>query len=268
MFNFVYNGVDFAHKIDHAYNPQENHESHIHPFTEIFYLVKGNVIYTVDTESRKLSPGDLVVIAPGKHHFASVTPDEPYERYVLKFPDETMPPFLPQKIKYHKYSPFFVSSKKFSTVFSLMDTFYENYNNDKDGLYALLISETVKLLVFLSREPTVAPDVTNTTVSQFIKYINENITKNITIETLSSEFHFSKSYVSNEFKKQMQTPIIQYIREKKILAAHERILSGEKKSTVAQMFGFENYSTFYRQYTKLINTKKINHSPTKVDPNE
>ena len=47
---------------------------------------------------------------------------------------------------------------------------------------------------------------------------------------------------------------------KKIIAAHQMILAGEKKSAVAEMFDFKDYSTFYRSYVKI-----IGHAPGSIE---
>ena len=77
------------------------------------------------------------------------------------------------------------------------------------------------------------------------------------MQTLSDEFHYSKSFITVEFKRQMKIPIMQYVRSKKIIAAHHMILSGTKKHEAAEMFGFETYSTFYRAYKKFIELNEI-----------
>ena len=92
-----------------------------------------------------------------------------------------------------------------------------------------------------------------------VKHIDENIREPITLDSLAENFNFSKSYISNEFRKAMKIPIMQYVRAKKIIAAHRLILNGEKKRVVAEMFSFDDYSTFYRSYVKV-----MGFSPTDI----
>jgi hypothetical protein len=49
---------------------------------------------------------------------------------------------------------------------------------------------------------------------------------------------------------------MQYVRSKKIIIAHQLILGGMKKSEVAEKLSFENYSTFYRCYKKMIDSSE------------
>lgn len=250
MFNFVHGGIDFAHKLDAASSPTESYYKHVHAFNEIVYFVDGDVEYTVESETRVLAPGDLVLISPGKFHFATVNSDIRYERYILKVPDALLPKFLAERIR--GLSPFFGNVKEWESVFGRFDSYFEHGNFSDDELTAMFLSDTTKLLIMLSKTPSDAPYQTNAVIAEIVKYIDENIRQSISLETLSEAFHFSKSYISTEFKRYMKIPIMQYVRMKKMITAHQLILAGEKKSYVAEQFGFENYSTFYRQYLKML----------------
>lgn len=255
MFSFVYKDIDFAHKLDDSTTPSENFERHMHYFNEILYFVKGDVVYHVESESRQLQPGNIVLIPSGKYHFAVCDLQVPYERYVLKFPDTILPPFLAERIR--NLHSFHTDTMKYFLNFNCLDDYVQQFQ-DQDEVYALFMSELIKLLVLLSKESDNAPPTTrqNDIIRSIIDYIDTHLQENITLEMLCDHFHFSKSYLSNCFKKNMKTPIMQYVRSKKIIAAHHMILSGVKKTVAADYFGFDNYSTFYREYTKIIGIGK------------
>lgn len=249
MFNFIYSNVDFAHKIDDAYSRKDDYDRHMHYFNEIVYFVSGNVEYTVEAETHRLKEGDIIVIQPGKYHNAKILDNEtPYERYVLKFPDEILPDYLREKKA--AQDTFFFDKKKFALNLQLLDSYYGNYSDEDTK--TLFIGETIKLIIMLCKESSERQIKKNDFITNIINYIDENIRQTITLDTLNKEFNFSKSYISNEFKRHIHIPIMQYVRAKKIIAAHPFILGKEKKSVVAEMFGFENYSTFYRSYIKVM----------------
>ena len=248
MFEFVYKDIDFAHKIDEASNPTENYEKHIHYFNEIVLFVTGDVLYTVETETRKLQPGDIIFIPSGKYHFATVNSDAKYERYVLKFPDSYVPAYI--KEKRNASSCFLGNAHRYFDVFKNFDELRKTY--DVEELYSRYLCETILLLIKLYHTPAPLQKESPALIHSLINYINENIHKKITMDVLNKEFNFSKSYLSNEFKKHMKAPIMQYIRTKKILAAHKMICDGMKTGQVATYFGFDDYSTFYRSYIKIM----------------
>ena len=148
-----------------------------------------------------------------------------------------------------------------ANVFSRFD-FYNDFGDySEDELKAVFVADVIKLLIALSKAPSAAPNRINAVIADIITYIDENIHTNLSLDELSELFHFSKSYLSNEFKRAMKISIMQYVRMKKIIAAHQLILQGEKKSRVAEQFGFDNYSTFYRQYMKLLQGDALEMSP-------
>lgn len=248
MFSFVHKNLDFAHKIDRPRSPTEEYFKHIHYFNEILYLVRGDIDFTVESESRHLEEGDLVFIPSGKYHFATVNHNLAYERYVLKFPDQFLPDYVREKVSLGAY--FFTDSKKYELMFNLLDGYVQEYNEDE--LYTLFVSEILKLTTMLCHGHAQPAEKHDDFIAQLISYIDANLQTPLTIQSLSDEFHYSKSFINTEFKNHMHVPIMKYIRTKKVISAHQMILSGVKKTEVAELFGFETYSTFYRVYKKLL----------------
>lgn len=248
MFRFEHNNLDFSHKLGTASVPIDDYNKHLHTFNEILYFVRGTVKYNVESESRVLSEGDLVLVRPGKYHFAEVNDQEEYERYVLKFPDSALPPHLAERLK--KQSSFFGNVKKYGIIFNQLDSYVDNFSTE--DTYSLFVAELTKLLVMLCKEQTVTATHHDDFIATLVDYVDNNIQETITLNSLAKHFNFSKSYISNEFRRTMKMPVMQYVRHKKIIAAHQMILAGEKKSVVAELFNFKDYSTFYRSYVKII----------------
>ena len=78
---------------------------------------------------------------------------------------------------------------------------------------------------------------------------------------ICNDLNFSRAHISNEFSRVMKIPVMTYIRYKKIIAAHQKILEGNVKiNEVAYEYGFEEYSTFYRNYIKIIGKPPYSNS--------
>ena len=65
------------------------------------------------------------------------------------------------------------------------------------------------------------------------------------------------------FKSELRVGVMQYVRDKKILLAHQKIRKGEKPTDVYLMCGFSNYPSFYRAYTAYFGTSPKEAKPTK-----
>ena len=260
MFNLIYNDIDFQHKLDEAGYSSEVFEKHIHPFDEIVYFIDGNVIYTVEAESRKLKPGDIIFIPAGKYHFATVDITSKYERCVLKFPSSYIPGYI--KTIRASCSCFLGNAPQYMNMFIKFDEMKESYSNDE--LYSIYMCDTIRMLVEIyhaSSHPVQNQEEIPAIIKFLLEYINDNLDKKITLDSLSKASNFSKSYISNSFKFYMKTSIMQYVRTKKILAAHKMIENGDKPYQVAKKLGFDDYSTFYRSYLSIIGYAPSNNNP-------
>ena len=251
MFNYTFGNIDFSHKIDTPTSPSEEYLKHMHTFMEILYFVQGDVEYTVESETRTLQPGDVVLIAPGKYHFATVDLNSnPYERYVLKFPEILAPDYLKNNLLSH--SPFFPDTESYAHFFRDLDNYADNFTREE--LNSIFTADLTKLLVYMNRAANTGKQKTNAFIEKIINHINNHITEEITLEKLADDLIYSKSYISNEFKKYMKIPVMQYVRSKKIMFAHTLIMNGMKKCEAAETLGFTNYSTFFRAYQKMLKT--------------
>lgn len=246
MFHFVFDHIDFAHKLDEREKPTENYEKHLHYFYEVVYFVHGKVNYHVEGESKRLNSGDLVFIEAGRNHFAEVSLIESYERYVLKFDSALLPPYLQTHIKeiktFHNLSPIIAG------IFSNLDLYIESYSKEETAL--LFESELQKLLVFLLHDKKEIDSVYDENIAKIIEWIDAHIEEPISLKRIASTFHYSSSQICNAFKKSVKMPLMRMVKAKKLIAARNAIERGEKKNEVALRYSFENYSTFYRLYVK------------------
>lgn len=247
MFRFVSNGINIAHKLSNASDPGNDFGRHMHNFYEILFIVKGSVKYNVESEKRKLNARELVLVAPGRYHFAEVSDNAPYERYTLKFPEYIVPAHVLNRLR--DKEAFFGVQKTYSDFFFNLDSYINKYS--EADLATIFQCEIVKLLIMLCNEEACSGEQSDI-IAQVVAYIDKNICLPLSLDTISQEFSFSKSYISKQFKKTMKIPIMHYVRYKKIIHAQELILNGEKKSYVCKKLGFDNYSTFYRNYLSIL----------------
>ncbi len=260
MFKFEYKELDFAHKLDNATSPEDQYTKHMHAFVEILFFVSGQVTYNVEGEKRVLKPGDCVLIQPGKLHFAQVNHDILYERYVLKFPEK----FIPKHMKsfFLHSTPFFRISQDGTNLFKSLDIYYQMVNDE--DMEIICFSKLMELFVLLknSHEKEQSYD-RSSVVTEITEYIQNHLCENLSLSKISKDLSYSESYISSYFKKEMHTPIMKYIRTKKIIYAHSLISEGAKPYEVCEKLNFNDYSTFYRQYLKVVGVAPSSHPKKK-----
>ncbi|MDD7042984.1 MAG: AraC family transcriptional regulator [Mollicutes bacterium] len=248
MFSFVKQDVDFSHKLDYASSPKDQYSKHMHVFYELILFVRGDVDYHVEGETRHLESGDIILMSPGKFHFATVNKDVSYERYVFKFPVSFLPSSLQERLR--NMCPFFPSKRNVESAVRAFDTFYDLYNDE--DLYLLAKCKMQEIMVYLANSRGNVPEFQNNDIiSVLIDYIENHIKEDLALENIAKDLHYSESYLSNQFKKAMKCSLMKYIRSKKIVLAQQMIREGRKAVDVAEELSFNDYSTFYRSYLKV-----------------
>lgn len=263
LFNLTYPNLNFAHKSDEHPIKNEEFEDHFHMIFEILLFIKGDAEFIIENKKFIPNPGDILFIPQGQHHNINIGENKPYERYVLKFPEYEIPNQLISILK-TKCGCYSTDDTPIENIFTRLDSYVEHYDGvDLCGLLKCLLKEI--LYFSCSKESKQHEfEVYKENMIEVISYINENISNKICLEDICNHFHYSKSFICKEFQDCMDTPIMQYVRTKKILLAESLIKNGLKPVDIFEQCGFSDYSTFFRAYKKLLGkapssqTKKIN----------
>ncbi len=243
--------------------------SHCHDRYEILYVASGAGRCIVEGNELVLTPGTVVLTSPFEYHHVEVsTQNLPYERWCIHFPKDYLAGdgarILDAITKYNEgkgnfYPPTSLSSE-ISSIFERLKVAVDFPERQKNSYIKLLTSE---LFVLLSLSRPHQEPAAEELGARVIHYLNENIDKDVSLDTLSKKFFVSKYYLCRSFKKYNGVSIHGYVNYKRIVYAKHLIDSGEPASAAAYTVGFGDYSAFYRAYVKIIGT-----SPTKHAQNE
>lgn len=90
-------------------------------------------------------------------------------------------------------------------------------------------------------------------VSESINYIYSHITSKITVADVAAEVGLSESYLSRLFKKEIGSSISDYIRDKKIDAAHNLLKYSDcSMIEIANRLAFSSQSHFIQTFKKMV----------------
>lgn len=110
-------------------------------------------------------------------------------------------------------------------------------------------------------------------ISSIMKYINENLCDEITLDSLCKSVHLSKSYACSSFKSYTNMTITQYIMQSRLAYSKKLLLETEDSiSDIAMHSGFSSFSFYCQffkktesctplQFRKLYNSGKREQSP-------
>ena len=251
MISFKKDEYSFHHTSDTP--REEGFHRHMHNGYEILFFLRGDAEYIIEGSVYKLKPRDLLFIHPRTFHYLKPLTAATYERFVIHFPEDRVPGIL---------RTFAESSKEIYRIpkGSLADRFFETWAeieslSTEEELRAYLepsLASALLSLKYLPEESTVEPIRENRTLESILHYIDEHPMEQLTAEQLSAEFYMSTSWIVHTFKKNLGISLMQYVGKKRILYAEALIRAGGSPTEVAKRCRFESYSTFYRQYKKIL----------------
>lgn len=128
-----------------------------------------------------------------------------------------------------------------------------DYTNMKASLIVHhLLFELYNASYNIAQAKAITP-VQETTVNQAIKYIGDNYSKDLSIDSISSEMNFSKYYFCKLFKQHTGVTVHQYVNEFRVHKSKE-LLTYSKLSinAVAISVGFKNTLTFSRAFKSFM----------------
>lgn len=234
--------------------------SHCHDEYEILFIVSGEGRYLLEGTAFTIMPGSLIFIKPFEYHCVAIEKDKVYERYVVNFSKNALTPevgaLLDCFLEDGAIGGRVYSSHLSETLQSIFSRFFavssisKNDKNERSVYLKLVLSELVLLLTVSKSESFVKND--EELGARVIKYLNENISRDLSLDHLAKHFFVSKYYLCRAFKNHNGISVHGYINQKRVLYAKQLIDSGVNASTAAYKVGFGDYSSFYRAYIKLI----------------
>lgn len=113
-----------------------------------------------------------------------------------------------------------------------------------------LMREILLYCCYMPRTAQSVPAVQNLLVQKIVRYADTHIEDPLDSEILASQLKMSRSHIQNIFSKNMQIGLKQYILQKKIMAAHNDLITGHPAAVIAEKYHFNDYSTFFRVYKR------------------
>lgn len=88
----------------------------------------------------------------------------------------------------------------------------------------------------------------NAIVLNSLKYIENNISKHLTVEDIAKEAGYSEFYFSRIFKEQMGLSVMEYVKDRRLIKASEEICNGRKIIDAALEYDYQTHSGFTKAF--------------------
>lgn len=227
-------------------------ETHIHEVCELLFVKKGAPRYFVEGKNYKLSKNTLVFSRPGDRHKIYFDESCPYDRYNILYDEKNLPFDLYGKIPPELDIINFDGNTLVCDIFKKIDYYTEHFEGEKLGsLISSLVNElffNISIAIDENENLDYGSASANPIIAAALKYIEENITANISVEDICDELYITKSHLHHLFINHLQISPKKYILSKRLNLAKKAIRSGQKPIEACMQSGFSDYSTFYRDY--------------------
>ena len=239
-------------------------EWHYHDFHKIIIFVSGKVTYHIEGKAYQLKTQDILLVSQGAIHKPEIDPSIPYERYIFWIRDDLSSPELNtcfQKANDRSFNLIRLDSALQEKLKDLLPEIEHSLRDTQFGDSILSKALFAQFMVYINRiflKSSSAPDQksysSDSQVEQLLKYINRNLSENLSIDHLAERFFFSKYHMMRKFKKETGYTIHNYIISKRLLHARSLIAQGTPVMKAAMQSGFQDYTAFVRAYKKQFGT--------------
>lgn len=236
----------------------EEYDLHCHHSYEVYYFLDGDAEYLVEGRVYRPAPGSVLLLPPNVFHGVKVLSERRYDRMALHFLGEVIRPecavllspfggegaYYAQAQAFH-LEEYFDSLLRCAEIPESLRPLAQNARLEALLSQVALLAEQAEPM----RLPQADPDGM---AARLIEYVNSHYTGALSLDELSGRFFLSKNQLNRIFRRATGATIMAYAARKRIALARRLISEGESAQRAALRAGYGDYSSFYRQYKKLL----------------
>lgn len=242
---------------------------HSHAFYEIHIVLHGNIMRYTEDSAIELHPGSVSIYPPNVFHRVAPTteqgPIHNYSRILLYLSIE----FLRSRdSKVLKLTDMFDNFGKpanrylslpLEEIKVMCRPLQEIVRTDRDNEPLCHLTNSAHVTLFLAAlaekllqtEAVVLQAENHELIPRVLTYINTHMSEDLSLESLSRQFHFNKYYLAHKFKQYTQLSIHQYALTRRMMHAQLLLLSGLSPYETAISCGYREYSSFYKAFLRV-----------------
>lgn len=255
-----------------------------HDFWELVYAEKGNLISTTDGKVTLLKEGEITFYKPGVSHFLQADGKKAPNVFITSFECKN------EAIRYFEDKHMTLDKRLLRFIFAIIEESKRTFNlphSDPDlkkmefnanpplGGQQVIKNYLELLLIELMRSESEkkAPSAVFLMQDQYdevisdmlIKYMNDHIEENISIEELCADLHYNRSYIYRQFKKTTGTSIMSYFNNMKIKRAKELLRETKLSiSDISERLSFDNANYFSKVFKKHVGYTPSSYRKIKI----
>jgi len=238
---------------------------HKHDYIELYYVLSGQGIETLNSTTYELKPGTLVLILPFQIHQLFVSEQDHLSIIKIAFSLDSI--YNTNGFGHDLYDLIFSDQPSVMHIDStliehftyLFTTLLEEQLQPFLWKEKMLQAKLTELLISFDRyrtQNTSQPPIKTRlskkqTIWDIVYFIHSHSHESLTLDILSSHFHLNKTYISGAFSKHFGQSFVSFLTEVRLRNACSLLLSTTLPITeIAYQCGFPTYNSFSRIFVK------------------
>ena len=246
----------------------QERDFHFHDFDKIVLLLAGRVDYCVEDETYALQPWDVLLVKHHTIHKAIIDRAVPYDRVIIyldrRFFERSAPGMglldCFDSADRSRHYLLRADEEQKKALAEALNSYEALIGDEQLGAQLLRDGCITRLLVHVNRlsaESSSARSVeqpSDAKIARVLSYINENLSRELTVEALSEQVFLSRYHFMRLFKAQTGLTVHAYVRQRRLIHAARLIREGAPATRAAVESGFADYSAFHRAFREAFGT--------------
>ncbi len=249
-------------------NPTEAQKLHEHPYFQVYYMLKGSIAHFVENGKATLVAGDVFILPPSVPHYIKVS-DNNAEFYSISFMQEFLKSGEGENKLISDFLYYLTTATegniqpKFAiphadtlfcqTIFNRINLeFYEGKSGSEE-----LIRECLNALLtlfariyFEQKQVSIDFEANTSSVLHCLEYIKNHLDEDVSLNDMAKKSAMSKSNFCKVFYSVAGKSFKDFVNSSRIEKATELIERGENFTSVCRICGYNDFSTFFRNFRK------------------
>ncbi len=238
---------------------------HTHNALEIYFTLTDLPDVLLNDTVSSVKAGSLILIPPYNIHQLFNQKLTIYERYIVTINSswletvlgDSSSSLMPYASSQSQPTIITLSSAKSSDLSRRIGTYIQESKAPSISAYADFFSLLEYIDSLISEDfakkgiKKLSISKAQKNVNEIIEYINDNLCKPLTLESIAANFHLNKDYLARLFKEHTQATIGHYISVQRASLAQNMLSSGHTVSEVQEALGFTSYAYFFKFFKKM-----------------
>ena len=264
-----YNNATEEFHIQCVTNPRLAKKPHSHSYFQIYYVTSGKLTHHINESSASMVKGDTFIVPPELVHYISAESDTSFYSFS----------FNPEFLLDSPQTPHFVAnflhnilenkdlqirtavslpSEEILYTESLMAHIKKEFDEKAAGYYDSIRTLAILITNYIARNyydtHTVKEYVKSNKeiIKHCIEYVESNYSEEISVGEISKRFAMSTSNFCELFRAETGYTFHSYLNRRRIEKACEYISKGYKLTSLYTHVGYNDFSTFYRNFKKIM----------------